>query len=156
MLYSPMFEIPSREAFLLALLRNIVIEINTTFPGFVTLVESLAEDHLVFIANRLQLTGDKPFTWAAVLTVHGTQEAFKLWSSKSKKYLELPLPERMVMLALEECAGIVIDSGTIFIDTFDGQSHEFWVEVPPSTLDSLAKRGLIVPSSDGHDWILRH
>src|SRR5258708_39676898 len=100
MFYIPVFEIPSREAFLLALLRNIVIEINTTFPDYVTLVESLAEDHLVFIADRLQLTGEKPFTWAACLTVHGTQEAFKLWSSKSKKYPELPLPERMGMLAL--------------------------------------------------------
>jgi hypothetical protein len=130
-----------------------VIEINTTFPDYVTLVESLAEDHLVFIADRLQLTGEKPFTWAACLTVYGTQEAFQLWTSKSRKYPELTLPERMVMLALEECAGTVTHSGTIFIDTFDGQCREFWVDVPPSTLTSLAERGLIMPSSDGHDWL---
>lgn len=144
MLYVPMFEIPSREAFILALLRNIVIEINTTFPEYVTLVESLAEDHLVLIANRLQLTGEKPFTWAVVLTVHGTQEAFKLWASKSKKYPELTLDERMAMLALEECNGIITANSEIFIDTFEGKNREIWLDVSSTTLVSLTERGLIM------------
>jgi len=154
MFYNPMFEIPSREAFLLALLRNIVVEINTTFPGYVALVESLAQDHLVLIADRLQLTGEKPFTSGVVPTVYGTQETFKLWCSKSKKYPELLLPERMVMLALEDCDGVVTDSGRVFIETFEGKSRDIWFDVPLDTLDFLAEHGRIEYSAEQHCYYL--
>ena len=154
MFYSPMFEIPSREAFMLALLRNIVVEINTTFPEYVALVESLAEDHLVLIADRLQLTGDKPFTWGIAPTVYGTQEMFKLWCSKSTKYPELLPDERMVMLALEECNGIVTDTGRVFVETFEGKSRELWFDVSLITLNFLSEYGRITYSAEQHCYIL--
>ena len=154
MLYIPMFEIPSRESFILALLRNIVIEVNTTFPEYVALVEALADDHLVLIANRLQITGEKPFSWGIVLTVYGVKEAFKLWSSKSKKYPELTLEQRMTMLALEECNGIIAANGTVYIDTFEGQSRDIWFDVSGSTFLYLAEQELIEPLPNSEGWIV--
>ena len=154
MFYIPMFEIPSREAFLLALLRNIVVEINTTYPEYVALVESLGEEHLVLIADRLQLTGEKPFTWGVFLTIHGQQETFKLWCGQSKKYPELLADERMVMLALEECDGIVADNGRVFIETFEGRSRDIWFDVPLVTLNFLAEYGRIEYSAKQHCYIL--
>ncbi|HLY25950.1 MAG TPA: hypothetical protein VKQ72_06400, partial [Aggregatilineales bacterium] len=83
MLYKPLFEvfeIPNRETFILALLRNIVVEINTSYPEYVELVEALAAEHIVLIADRLQVIGERPFGWGVALTVYGQQQAFRLWA----------------------------------------------------------------------------
>jgi hypothetical protein len=81
--------------------------------------------------------------------VYGQQETFKLWSAQSKKYPELTLEQRMTMLALDECSGIVTTNGTVYIDTFEGKSREMWFDVQASTLHSLAEMGLIRCVPDG-------
>src|SRR5260221_6664405 len=106
MLYKPLFEvfeIPNREMFILALLRNIVVEINTSYPEYVEMIEALAHEHIVLIADRLQLIGERPFCWGIVLTVYGVRQAFELWCSKSRRFQDLPLDERMTLLALAAC-----------------------------------------------------
>ena len=158
MLYKPLFEvfeIPNRETFILALLRNIVVEINTSYPEYVELVEALADEHIVLIADRLQLLGERPFGWGVALTVYGQQQAFRLWADKSGRYPGLTADERMTMLALETCNAFVAADGRVYIDTFEDRYRDIWLDVSPDALDSLAEKGLIQLESDGPNWIVR-
>lgn len=156
MFYNPLFEvaeIPNRETFILAILRNIIVEINTSYPEYVEMIEALAEEHIVLIADRLQVIGERPFCWGVVLTVYGTCQAFQLWCSQSKRYAELTAEERAVMLALTECDGIATMRGSVYLDSFEGRRREIEFDVSPTTLQSLAEKRLICLTADRTAWI---
>ena len=153
MLYCPLFEIPTKNALLLALLRHRIIEMNCTYPEYVELVENLGQAGLILILNRLQLTGEKPFTWAIVLSVKGQEAAFKLWCCLAPHYQNLPPLERMTRMALTACDGFITDDGRVWLQRFEGRDMELSFTTSPAILDKLVQQRLIAYQPDQVCWV---